>query len=79
MNQEKNVIPKDGFLGFKENYIADSTSGFIVFLLALPLSLGIAKASEFPPLMGLITAIIGGLLVSFIMGSRMSIKALRLG
>lgn len=74
MNQEKNVIPKDGFLGFKENYMADATSGFIVFLLALPLCLGIAKASDFPPLMGLVTAIVGGILVSFFMGSRMSIK-----
>ena len=69
-----NRIPKDGFQGLKENYASDAVSGLIVFLLALPLSLGIAKASEFPPLMGLLTAIIGGVVVSFFAGSRLTIK-----
>ncbi|RXR23895.1 SulP family inorganic anion transporter [Flavobacterium stagni] len=73
MSQYKN-IPADGLAGLKEYFKTDAISGFIVFLLALPLSLGIAKASEFPPLMGLITAIIGGLVVSFLMGSRLTIK-----
>lgn len=68
------AIPKDGIAGLKENFSADALSGFIVFLLALPLSLGIAKASEFPPIMGLITAIIGGLFVSLIAGSKLTIK-----
>ena len=49
-------------------------SGFLVFLLAMPLSLGIAKASAFPMIFGLVTAIIGGVAVSFFMGSRLSIK-----
>lgn len=70
----KKIIPADGIAGLKENFSSDVISGFIVFLLALPLSLGIAKASEFPPIMGLITAIIGGLLVSLISGSRLTIK-----
>lgn len=74
MKQESLITPKDGLLGFKQNISNDSISGFIVFLLALPLSLGIAKASEFPPLMGLITAIIGGIVVSFISGSPLTIK-----
>lgn len=67
-------LPKDGLAGLKENLASDATSGFIVFLLALPLSLGIAKASDFPPIMGLVTAIIGGMVVSLFMGSRLSIK-----
>lgn len=67
-------MPKDGIEGLKENFSTDALSGFIVSLLALPLSLGIAKASEFPPIMGLITAIIGGLVVSLISGSRLTIK-----
>lgn len=69
-----NVDPKDGFAGLRENYMQDASSGFIVFLLALPLSLGIAKASDFPPIMGLITAIVGGMIVSFFAGSRLTIK-----
>lgn len=67
-------LPADGLEGLKQYFKKDATSGFIVFLLALPLSLGIAKASEFPPIMGLITAIIGGLVVSFLAGSRLTIK-----
>lgn len=67
-------LPKDGWTGFKENIANDSTAGFVVFLLAMPLSLGIAKASEFPPIMGLVTAIIGGVLVSLLAGSKLTIK-----
>jgi MFS superfamily sulfate permease-like transporter len=74
MSTQKNDIPKDGFAGLKENFATDALSGFSIFLLALPLSLGIAKASEFPPIMGLLTAIIGGILVSFFAGSRLTIK-----
>ena len=69
-----NNTPKDGLQGLKENFISDFLSGFIVFLLALPLSLGIAKASDFPPITGLITAIIGGTVVSLFSGSKLTIK-----
>lgn len=67
-------IPLDGLAGLKENFSSDAISGFLVFLLALPLSLGIAKASEFPPIFGLITAMIGGVVVSFFAGSKLTIK-----
>jgi MFS superfamily sulfate permease-like transporter len=73
-NHNNKVLPKDGVAGLQQNFVEDATSGFIVFLLALPLSLGIAKASDFPPIMGLVTAIIGGLLVSFLAGSKLTIK-----
>ncbi len=73
-NSNNKTIPNDGILGLKENFLADAISGFTVFLLALPLSLGIAKASDFPPVMGLVTAIIGGIIVSFFAGSRLTIK-----
>jgi MFS superfamily sulfate permease-like transporter len=68
------TIPADGFAGLKQNIFPDLLSGFTVFLLALPLSLGIAKASDFPPIMGLVSAIIGGMVVSFFAGSRLTIK-----
>src|SRR5688500_17834498 len=67
-------IPKDGLEGLKQNLSADALSGFLVFLLALPLSLGIAKASGFPAAMGVLTAMIGGIVVSIFQGGRLTIK-----
>ncbi len=67
-------IPKDGLEGLKQNWKIDATSGFLVFLLALPLSLGIAKASGFPAAMGVLTAMIGGMFVSIFAGSALTIK-----
>lgn len=45
-----------------------------MFLLALPLSIGISLASGFPAASGLITAVIGGILVAPFAGSPMTIK-----
>lgn len=74
MKKQGVLVPKDGYKGLTENFASEAGSGFSIFLLALPLSLGIAKASEFPPIMGLLTAIIGGIFVSFLAGSRLTIK-----
>ncbi len=67
-------IPATGWKGFKENWFSDLKSGLIVSLLALPLSLGIAQASNFPPIMGVLTAIIGGTIVGVLAGSQLTIK-----
>lgn len=67
-------LPKTGFAGLVENWRSDLLSGFLVFLIALPLCLGIAMASGFPPMGGIITAIVGGVLVSRISGSYVTIN-----
>ena len=48
-------------------------SGFVVSLIALPLGLGLAIASEAPPLAGIIAAVAGGLVVSVFGGSHVTI------
>lgn len=46
----------------------------VVFLVALPLCMGIAIASGMPPAKGLITGIIGGLVVGWLAGSPLQVS-----
>ncbi len=74
MSKYSNSLPKTGLDGLKENWRSDLLSGFFVFLIALPLCLGIAAASGFPPSAGIVTAMVGGLLVSRLNGSFVTIN-----
>ena len=48
-----------------ETIAADALAGVAVALVALPLSLAIATASGVEPVVGLVTAIVGGIVVAF--------------
>ncbi len=71
---ERSRIPLTGLAGLKESWRQDMIAGFQIFLIALPLCLGIAMASNFPPMAGIIAAMVGGLLVSRINGSHVTIS-----
>lgn len=61
-------------MGNTNNLKADLSAGFSVALVALPLSIGIALASGAPASAGLIAAIIGGLVGSWLGGSHVTIN-----
>ena len=52
----------------------DALSGLIVFLIALPLCLGIAQASHAPLFSGVIAGVIGGIVVGFLSKSSLSVS-----
>jgi len=52
----------------------DFTAGLVVFLVALPLCLGVALASGAPLLSGVLSGIVGGILVGALSGSHTSVS-----
>ncbi|MFN0032417.1 MAG: SulP family inorganic anion transporter [Flavobacteriales bacterium] len=52
----------------------DLPAGLVVFLVALPLCLGIALASNAPLFSGIIAGIVGGTVVAFVSGSSLSVS-----
>jgi len=65
-NQEKELT----FKYLKE----DLPAGLVVFLVALPLCLGIALASGAPLFSGIIAGVVGGIVVGFASGSNVSVS-----
>ena len=57
----------------KQQFVKDLTSGIIVAIIALPLSIALALASGATPEQGLYTAIVAGFVISFLGGSRVQI------
>ena len=69
MNQSKSNS------SFSLKYLKDDLpAGLVVFLVALPLCLGIALASGAPLFAGIISGIVGGILVAFLSGSALSVS-----
>lgn len=60
--------------GFKANLKYDLPAGLVVFLVALPLCLGIALASGAPLFSGLIAGIVGGTVIALFSGSDVSVS-----
>lgn len=56
------------------NLKSDFPSGLVVFLVALPLCLGIALASGAPPLSGIIAGVVGGIVVGLMSRSHISVS-----
>ncbi|MGW0788629.1 SulP family inorganic anion transporter [Streptomyces sp. NPDC002911] len=52
----------------------DFTASIVVFLVALPLCVGVAVASGVPAELGLITGIVGGLVTGFMRGSSLQVS-----
>lgn len=65
---------KDLKNGFWANASADLPAGFVVFLVALPLCLGVALASGAPLFAGVIAGIVGGLVMGFLSGSPLGVS-----
>lgn len=56
------------------NLKSDFASGLVVFLVALPLCLGIAMASGAPLFSGIISGIVGGIVVGYLSTSNLSVS-----
>lgn len=59
---------------FSKNFFSQPLAGTVVFLVALPLSLGIALASGAPLFAGLLGGMVGGLVVGLLSGSQVSVS-----
>lgn len=71
---DRTNIPATGLKGLRQNWRNDFFAAISVALVALPLSLGIAVASGYPPVAGILSAVIGGVVTTFFRGSHLTIN-----
>lgn len=67
-------MPRKQFEFYTAHFGDDFPAGLVVFLVALPLCLGIALASGAPPFSGILAGIVGGLVVAVFSGSQLSVS-----
>src|SRR3974377_309334 len=65
--------PRNGLAGLK-HWRHDLLAGLVVSMVSVPCSLGTAVASGAPPICGLLSAIIAGLVLPFLGGSYVTIS-----
>jgi MFS superfamily sulfate permease-like transporter len=74
VNESNTNTNTDKGSNFSNTVIKDFLASIVVFLVALPLSMGVAIASGAPPALGLVTGIIGGIVVGMICGSPLQVS-----
>jgi MFS superfamily sulfate permease-like transporter len=67
-NEPKPTTPARG------TFAADFLASLVVFMVALPLCIGIAQACGLPPEAGIITGIVGGIIVGLLAGSPLQVS-----
>ena len=74
MNKNNTPGPQHAKPGLFSHVKTDLPSGLVVFLIALPLCLGISLASGAPLFSGIIAGIVGGIVVGIISGSKINVS-----
>ena len=64
------IAPPDVEYSFGREFL----SSIVVFLVALPLCIGVAAACGAPPALGLVTGIVGGMIVGWFAGSPLQVS-----
>ncbi len=70
----KDFVMKENLEFMKKHFVTDISSGLVVFLIALPLCLGISLASGAPLFSGIIAGIVGGIVVGVTSNSSINVS-----